>query len=53
MMKMVDSQYDKDVQSLMDKNKEMQEEVESLECALKVAERQGSHMDAMARFFTK
>jgi hypothetical protein len=37
----------------MGKNRELEDEVLSLECALKVSEKQGSHMDAMARFFAK
>ena len=53
LMKMVDQKYDSDVHQLMDKNKDLSEEIESLQCALKVSENQGSHMDAMARFFTK
>ncbi len=53
LMKMVDSKYESDVQQLMEQKKELEGEVESLECAIKVSENQGSHMDQMAKFFAK
>jgi hypothetical protein len=37
----------------LDRNKELDGEINSLENALKVSEKQGSHMDAVAKFFGK
>ncbi len=39
LMKMVDQKYESDWQEMMEKNEELQGEVESLECALKVSEK--------------
>jgi hypothetical protein len=52
-MKIVDSRYDCDAKQLMKRTKELEAEAKSLECALRVSEKNGAHMDAMARFFRK
>ena len=52
-MQIVDSRYDNDAQQLSERNQELQGEIESLQNALKITERQGAHMDTIAKFFGK
>jgi hypothetical protein len=51
LMKIVDARYDNDARQLMKRNRELTQEVVSLENALRVSETQGHHMDSVARFF--
>ena len=52
-MQIVDSRYDNDAKQLADRNQELQGEIESLQNALKITEKQGAHMDSIAKFFAK
>ena len=53
LMKLVDARYDQDARQLINRNKEQEREIQSLEKALKAAQNHGSHMDKMASFFQK
>ena len=52
-MQIVDQRYDNDARQLAERNKELEGEINSLENALRVSEKQGSHMDSIAKFFGK
>jgi hypothetical protein len=53
LMQIVDQRYDNDARQLAERNKELEGEINSLENALRVSEKQGSHMDSIAKFFGK
>lgn len=53
LMKMVDNRYDNDSRQLINRNKELEKEIQSLESALKVQQEHGHHLDKVAQFFTE
>ncbi|CDW81160.1 UNKNOWN [Stylonychia lemnae] len=51
LMKRVDNRYDNDARQLINRNKDLEQEIQSLEQALKISEKHGHHMDSVAQFF--
>jgi len=48
LMKLVDNRYDNDSRQLINRNKELEKEIKSLEQALVVSEKHGHHLDSVA-----
>ncbi len=51
LMKLVDAKNDQDARQLINRNKDLEKEIQSLQKALLAVENHGSHMDKMAAFF--